>query len=131
MEIRAGTIASLGFNMGCADHLAPFLGFVGDQLAKVGGRARKDGPAQLGEPYLDRGICKPGVDDAVELVDDLSRCVSGRPKTLPTACFITRDELTDGRGVRQQVEALTRRHRQRAQLAGPDLLAIEPATVPK
>ena len=34
------------------DHLAPFLGFVGHQLAEVGGGARKQNRADLGEPRL-------------------------------------------------------------------------------
>ena len=38
------------------DHLAPLLGFVGDQLPEVGGRARKHRRAKVGEPRLDLGI---------------------------------------------------------------------------
>ena len=36
-----GTAALVRLNAGELDHLGPLLGFVGDQLSKVGGRARK------------------------------------------------------------------------------------------
>src|SRR5271166_4298760 len=36
-----GTAALVGLNAGELDHLGPLLGFVGDQLSKVGGRARQ------------------------------------------------------------------------------------------
>ena len=36
-----GTAALVRLDTGELDHLGPLLGFVGDQLAKVGGRARK------------------------------------------------------------------------------------------
>ena len=36
-----GTAALVRLNTGELDHLGPLLGFVGDQLSKVGGRARK------------------------------------------------------------------------------------------
>ena len=32
------------------DHFGPFLGFVGDELAKVGGREREHIPTQVGKP---------------------------------------------------------------------------------
>src|SRR5262249_30530919 len=37
----AGSPPSLRLDVGRPDHLAPFLGFVGDELSKVGGRARQ------------------------------------------------------------------------------------------
>src|SRR5215813_11444345 len=44
------------------DHLRPLLGFVGDQLSKVGGRARQRRTTRIG---------KGCVDLVVELVNDL------------------------------------------------------------
>jgi hypothetical protein len=38
---RASASASRLLDVGGPDHLAPFLGFVGDELAKVSGRTRK------------------------------------------------------------------------------------------
>ena len=37
----AGLNGSLWPNVGGPDHLGPFLGFVGDELAEVGGRTRR------------------------------------------------------------------------------------------
>ena len=37
------------FGRGELDHLAPLLGFVGDELSEIGGRAGERGPAQIGE----------------------------------------------------------------------------------
>ena len=41
---------SLRLDAGELDHLAPLLGFLGDQLAEVGGRARKHRAAKIGKP---------------------------------------------------------------------------------
>jgi hypothetical protein len=38
---------SLRLDAGGLDHLAPFLGFLGDELAKIGGRARRNSAAQV------------------------------------------------------------------------------------
>src|SRR5205807_9570817 len=57
-------------------HLAPLLDFIGDELAKIGGRARKHRAAQVGKPCLKLGIGEGGVDLVVELVDDLGRASS-------------------------------------------------------
>ena len=36
-------------DVGGPDHLAPFLGFVGDELAEVGGRDREHVATEVGE----------------------------------------------------------------------------------
>src|SRR5262245_41963779 len=53
------------------DHLRPLLGFVGDQLSKVGGRARQRRTTHVGKARLHLGIGKGCVDLVVELVNDL------------------------------------------------------------
>jgi hypothetical protein len=63
--------ASVGLDVGGPDHLAPFLGFVGDQPAKVGGREREHVATQVGKPRLDLGVGEAGIDFLVEPVDDL------------------------------------------------------------
>src|SRR5262245_50380406 len=68
--ILAPTAASVRLDVGGPDHLAPLLGFVGDELAEFGGRHRHRHAAQIGEPRLDRGIGEAGVNCLVELVDD-------------------------------------------------------------
>src|SRR6516164_11070727 len=51
-------------------HLAPLLGFIGDELSEVGRRARKARTAQLSKPCLNLGIGKPRIDLFVERFDD-------------------------------------------------------------
>ena len=53
---------SVRLDAGELDHLRPFLSFVGDELAKVGGREREHVATQVGKPRLDFGISKAGVD---------------------------------------------------------------------
>src|SRR5215831_20352210 len=58
------------WNIGCGllrpdvrrpDQLAPPLGFCGDELAEISGRAHKHRGTEVGEPRLDFGIGKAGV----------------------------------------------------------------------
>jgi hypothetical protein len=60
------------------DHLGPLLSLLGDQLIEIRRRARKRGRAQLCGAGLNLRIGEGGIDLAVELVDDLGRCVLGR-----------------------------------------------------
>ena len=76
--ISAAAVASVCLDVGRPDHLAPLLGFVGDELSEVGGRARKHRAAQIGEPRLHLGIGEAGIDLLVELLDDLGGRVLGR-----------------------------------------------------
>ena len=112
----------LRLDAGEPDHLAPLLGFVRDELAEVGGRARKHRAAQIGKPRLHLGIGERGVDLPVELVDDLGGRVLGRADAEPRARLVARHEIAHGRDLGQRLRARRGRHRQRAQLAGPDVL---------
>src|ERR1700726_2984858 len=60
------------------DHLGPFLGFVGNELAEIGWRAGKCHGAEIGKPLLQRGIGKAGIDLLVKPVDDVGWRVLGR-----------------------------------------------------
>src|SRR5262245_1008981 len=55
-EYWIGTAASVCLDVGRADHLAPLLGFCGDEFAEVGRRADKRCAAQVGQPLLNLGI---------------------------------------------------------------------------
>src|SRR5262249_33433060 len=70
-----GSCGSLGLNVSSPDHLAPLLGFLGDQLSKVGGRAGEQHTARISELSLQLGIGEGGIDLLVELVDDPGRRV--------------------------------------------------------
>jgi hypothetical protein len=48
--------ASFCLDVGRPDDLGPLLGFVGDELAEIGGRAHEHCAAKLGEPRLNLGI---------------------------------------------------------------------------
>jgi hypothetical protein len=52
MECAAVDAGSLRLDVGRADHFGPLFGFVGDELAEVGGRAWKHRAPKLGEPRL-------------------------------------------------------------------------------
>ena len=88
-----GPAGLVRLDVGPPDHLAPLLGFLGDQLAEVGGRARKRPASQVGKPSLHLGIGERGVGFLVELIDDVGRCVPGRTETLPRARLVTGHKL--------------------------------------
>jgi hypothetical protein len=59
------------------DYLAPFFGFVSDELCEIGRRAGEHGAAHVGQSRLDLGISKGGVDLLVELGDGFPGGVLG------------------------------------------------------
>jgi hypothetical protein len=59
---RRSTAALVRFDVGCPDHLAPLLGFIGDELAEFGGRHRQWNATQVCEPLLDLRIGEAGGD---------------------------------------------------------------------
>src|SRR5712675_2440434 len=114
--------ALLRLDAGGADHPAPFFGFLRDQLAELGGRARERLAADGGKPRLHSGVGDRRIDFLVELVDDFNRRVAGRADAIPLACFITRHEIRHRLELRQHFRARARCHRECAQLAGCDVL---------
>src|ERR1700722_8589628 len=77
-------------DVGGADHLAPFLGFSGDERAELGGGHRHRAPAEIGEPRLQPGIREAGIDFPVEPLDDLGWGALGRPDAIPLARLVAR-----------------------------------------
>src|SRR5262249_53554953 len=63
-------VGSFWLDAGELDHLGPFLGLIGDELAEIGRRTGEHGATKLGKPRLDLGIGECGVGLPVELVDD-------------------------------------------------------------
>jgi hypothetical protein len=82
------------------DHFGPFLGFVGDELAEVGGRTDERCATQIGKPRLDLMIGESGVDLLVESLDDLGRRGLRCADAGPGAGLVARHELADGWRVR-------------------------------
>jgi hypothetical protein len=99
-NIRPPEAALLRLDVGRSDHLAPLLGFIGDEVAEVGGRARNHRAAQVGKPRLDLGVGERGVDFLVELVDDLGGrflgCADANPRTRLVAGRISPKAGTSG-----------------------------------
>src|SRR5262245_1980697 len=77
-------LPSADFDIGLSNHLAPLLGFGGDESPEIGRRARKRRRTQIGEPRFDPGFGKNSVYLLVQLVDDVGRCVlwCGNPKPI-------------------------------------------------
>jgi hypothetical protein len=120
-NIRPGARGSLRLDAGELDHLGPFLGFVGNELAEIGRRARKHCAAEVNEPRFHVGIGEGCVDLRVELRDDFGRRVLGRADPVPETRFVARQELTHGRDVWQRVRARRSGYSERTQPASPDI----------
>src|SRR5262249_18151287 len=78
-------------------HLAPLLGFVGDEFAEVGGRACKHSAPEVDKPCPNLGVGEAGVDLLIELVDDLDRRPGGCSDPEPSARLVAWHEITDRR----------------------------------
>jgi hypothetical protein len=118
MECAVG--GSLSFDAGEFDNLAPFLRFFGDEVAEVGGRARKPGSAQVGKPRLHFRIGEGGIGLPVQLVDDLSGRIPGRADADPCARLVARQEFSHSRNIWHDLQPRRSGCRQRAQVISPD-----------
>src|SRR5215510_7202640 len=112
----------LRLDIGGPDHLAPFLGFVGDQLAELSRRPRQRRAAEVSETGLHLRVVENRVDLLVELVDDLGRRGLRYAEAVPITPLVARQELTHGRDVRQRVRARRGGYCERTQPASPDVL---------
>jgi hypothetical protein len=83
VEDCASRIGPVRLDAGGADHLAPSLGFIGDEPAEVARRARHGAGIDRVEPCLDRGIGEHRIDFPVEPVDDLGGRISRRAESGP------------------------------------------------
>src|SRR5436190_1714586 len=87
--------ASVRLDVGRPDHLAPFLGFLGDEPSEVGGRAGKHRATQDGEPRFYLGVGEARIDLLVEFVDELGRRVLRRSYASPGTYLEARYKITD------------------------------------
>jgi hypothetical protein len=69
-DVAEYSALSLRLDIGCADHLAPLRGILGNELAKFSGCVRKHDAAQVAEPSLELRIGERLVDLFVELGND-------------------------------------------------------------
>src|SRR5215472_17764193 len=112
-DLPSAETSSLRFDVGRPDHLAPLLCFFADELAEVGGRARKRRRTQIGEPCLYLGFGKSNAYLLVQFVDNFERRVLWCGYAEPITGLETRDELTDGRYLWQNVRTHSCGHCQR------------------
>src|SRR5215475_1251720 len=94
-------------------HLAPLLGFLGDEPTERGGRAGKRLAADFGKLCAHRGIAQRSVDLAVEVIDDLERRVLRSGDAVPLARFVTRHKISHLRQRGKTFGACWARHRKR------------------
>jgi len=76
MECRRDDDSLFRLDVGRPDHLAPLLGFVGNELAEVGWRAGHLNAALIGKLRLQLGISKAGVDLPIKRLDNVGGRVS-------------------------------------------------------
>src|SRR5262249_52004957 len=121
-NISPGSRGSVRLDVEGPDDLGPFLGFVGDELAKVGGRAHKRCAAQVSKLRFRLGVDEYRIDLPVELVDDLGGRALWRAHPVPRADLVAWNKLAYGRKLRYCLRAHRAGHRKSAQLAGSDVL---------
>src|SRR5260370_30290221 len=81
-------------------HLAPLLGFVDDELGKVGSRKRQRREPEIRKARLHLGIGEARVDFPVELLDDLGGGAFWRPHPPPFAPPVAPHQTAPWLGVR-------------------------------
>src|ERR1700722_6151643 len=86
---------SLDLCAGELDDPRPLLGFVGNELAEVGGRPLNDVATHFGKPRPDVLIGETAVDYLVEQIHRLDRSVFGCANAEPGVCFEARQEFGD------------------------------------
>src|SRR5262249_9966450 len=92
--ISSAETSSLRLDVGGPDHLAPVLGFFGDQLAELGRRSRQRRAAEVSETGLHLRVVESRVDLLIELVDDLGRRGLRYAEAVPITPLVARQELT-------------------------------------
>src|SRR5262245_56126899 len=93
--------ASLRLDVGGADHLAPLLDFIGDELSELAGRVRhRRYDSEFDEPLPDPAVEKGGIDQLVERRDDVGRRGRGGSEADPAERLVSLEDAVDGRNVR-------------------------------
>src|SRR5262249_25550393 len=91
--------ASVHLDVEGADHLAPLLDFVSDELCEVAGRARQR-LAEVSQTDLHLGVGEGRVDLLVELLDDLGWRVPGNADAIPRCRLVARHEFSHSGDIR-------------------------------
>src|SRR5262252_8451303 len=94
--------SSFRLNARKLDHFAPFLCFLGDEPAEVGGQSWKHAAAEVSKPLNHFGFSKGYVDFAIELVNYFNGSFLGRAKPRKQTRLVARQEIGNDRHVRQR-----------------------------
>src|SRR5262245_12006711 len=111
----------LRLDVGRPNHLAPLLGFVGDELAEVGRRANKHRAAEVSKPRLQPRIGNTGVNLLVKLLDNVGWRASRCANTSECTRLKTWHGIADGWNVWEWIQPRNGCHAERAQLARFDV----------
>src|SRR5712671_2383196 len=95
-------------DVGRPDHLAPFLSFLTDELAEIGGREHEWRAAQVGKAGLHLRVGEGRIDFSIELLNDFGWGPFRRSDAKPGARLVARQELSHGRNVWQDRRARRR-----------------------
>src|SRR5262249_42319291 len=93
-------------DVGGADHPAPPLGLLDDDLPPFLRRQRHRLGAELGEPRLDVRIIETGIDLSVERRDDVPGRAARRADAVAQARVVAGHGLADGRHLRERGRTL-------------------------
>ena len=102
-EYWAAVGGSLRLDVGRHNHLAPFLGLVGDEFAEISGRACKYRAAQIGKPCLEFWFCNADIDFLVQSFDELYGRALRSTNAEPCTCLVVRQRVAQNRNVRQHI----------------------------
>ena len=91
-------------------------------LPKSAGEPASTVPPRSASRALILGSARPALISLLSLSTISAGVFLGAPTPIPCARLVARHEIANGRDVRQHLRARRGGHRQRAQLAGPDVL---------
>src|SRR5262245_63755926 len=109
-------------DVGRPDHLAPFLGFVGDEFPEFSGGHKCRLETHVEEAHLHLRIGKDCVDLVVEPVNNVGGRIFRGANTLLTARLVAGHKFVHGWDIGQHIQAGRGGHCEAAQLAVSDVL---------
>jgi hypothetical protein len=118
-----------GLNARELDHLDPLLGFYGDASPESVGEPASTAPPTSASRTFNLGSARLALTSLLSLSMISAGVFLDTPRPSHALDSI-RHEIADGRHVGQRLQTCFRRHRQRGQLAGPNVLD-RPGRLPK
>jgi len=106
---------SLRLDVGRADHLAPSLGFLGNERTELDRREGHRRSCRIGKSRPNRRVRQPRSDHLTELLYNFRRCSFRYAHPVPRVCRISWNGIADSRNVWQQSGSSGRCHRQSTQ----------------